>query len=85
MASSTTRAQKTDSSSLEGRSDDCGSVNGHRARLRERYRNNGIDALHPHEILELLLTYAIPRKDTKKIARNLLVRFKNVVDFSENC
>ncbi len=78
MASSTTRAQKTDSSSLEGRSDDCGSVNGHRARLRERYRNNGIDALHPHEILELLLTYAIPRKDTKKIARNLLVRFKTI-------
>ena len=47
-------------------------------RLRERYRKNGIDALHPHEMLELLLTYAIPRKDTKKIARTLLGRFKSV-------
>jgi len=53
-------------------------LKGHRSRLRERYRKNGIDSLHPHEVLELLLTYAIPRKDTKKIARALLRRFKNI-------
>jgi DNA repair protein RadC len=51
---------------------------GHRNRLRERYRKNGIDSLHPHEILELLLTYSIPRKDTKKLSRALLARFKTV-------
>lgn len=51
---------------------------GHRSRLRDRYRKSGIDALHPHEILELLLTYSIHRRDTKKIARTLLARFKTV-------
>lgn len=54
------------------------SEKGHRTRLRERYRKNGIDALHPHEMLELLLTYAIPRKDTKKLARALISRFKSI-------
>lgn len=51
---------------------------GHRERLRERYLKNGIDALQPHEILELLLTFAIPRKDTKQIAYALLHRYKTI-------
>ncbi|MBN1308111.1 MAG: DNA repair protein RadC [Chitinispirillaceae bacterium] len=51
---------------------------GHRRRLLERYCRNGIDALHPHEIVELLLTYAIGRKDTKRIAKKLLERFKTI-------
>lgn len=48
---------------------------GHRERLRERYLKNGLDAFAEHEMLELLLTYAIPRIDTKPIAYALLERF----------
>lgn len=48
---------------------------GHRARLRERVDIAGIDSLLDHEFLELLLTYAIPRKDTKSLAWALLKRF----------
>ena len=32
---------------------------GHRQRLRERYINNGIESLHEHEVVELLLFYAV--------------------------
>jgi DNA repair protein RadC len=48
---------------------------GHRARLLARFDSNGLSALHPHEIVELLLTFAIPRKDTKPLAKDLLRRF----------
>jgi DNA repair protein RadC len=48
---------------------------GHRRRLRERYKQSGFDGFHPHEILEFLLCYAIPRKDVKPIARALLDEF----------
>ena len=48
---------------------------GHRDRLRRRYLESGIESLQDYEVLELLLFYAIPRKDTKPIAKNLLDRF----------
>lgn len=48
---------------------------GHRDRLRERYIKNGIGGLEEHEILELLLTYAIPRRNTNDIAHALIRRF----------
>ena len=51
---------------------------GHRKRLLERYRKNGVEALHPHEILELLLTFSIHRRDTKPVAHALLKRFKTI-------
>ena len=51
------------------------SLAGHRGRLLERFADNGIGALHLHEIAELILTYAIPRRDTKPIARELVRRF----------
>jgi len=38
-------------------------IGGHRARLREKYRMGGPDGFLDYEILELLLTYAVPRKD----------------------
>jgi len=56
---------------------------GHRKRLRQRFINTGFEGLHDYEIIELLLTYAIPRKDTKPIAKALIERFKtlkNVLD-----
>lgn len=45
---------------------------GHRQRLRERFRKNGIAGMHDYEVLELLLTYALPRKDVKPIAKELI-------------
>ena len=48
---------------------------GHRSRLKERFRKSGRKALADHELLELLLGFAIPRKDTKPIAKALLGRF----------
>lgn len=50
-------------------------TSGHRARLRKRMLEGGAEALADHEILEYLLTTAIPRRDTKPLARTLLARF----------
>ena len=51
---------------------------GHRERIKEKFLKNGIDGFAEYEILELLLTYCIPRKDTKPIAKELLNKFKNL-------
>ena len=51
---------------------------GHRERIREKFLKNGIDGFAEYEILELLLTYCIPRKDTKPIAKELLNKFKRL-------
>ncbi len=48
---------------------------GHRNRLRNRFITSGLDAFLDHEVLELLLTYTIPRKDTKPIAWALIKKF----------
>lgn len=48
---------------------------GHRERLRTRYKRCGFDDFAEHEVLELLLFYAIPRANTNPIAHNLLDRF----------
>lgn len=46
----------------------------HRKRLRERFRRSGFEGFHDYEVLELLLTYAIPRRDVKPIAKELILR-----------
>jgi DNA repair protein RadC len=48
---------------------------GHRARMREKLLVAGPDALLDHELLEMVLFLALPRRDTKPIARALLARF----------
>ena len=56
---------------------------GHRQRLKQKFTAAGIDAFHEHEVLELLLTYGIPRRDVKPPAKELLRAFgtlKGVVD-----
>jgi DNA repair protein RadC len=50
---------------------------GHRQRLRERFRKGGADALPDYELLELVLFRAIPRRDTKDLAKRLLARFSS--------
>jgi DNA repair protein RadC len=51
------------------------SYHGHRERLRARFARVGIEGLNDYEALELLLTYAIPRRDTKPVAKRLLAEF----------
>lgn len=51
---------------------------GHRARLRQKYLKGGLDAFHDYELLELLLTYAIQRRDVKPLAKTLLEKFKTI-------
>lgn len=48
---------------------------GHRQRLYESYLQTGLDGFSDIVVLELLLTYAIPRKDTNEIAHALLSHF----------
>lgn len=48
---------------------------GHRDRLRDRFLDQGDDALADYELLELLLFMAIPRRDTKPLAKTLLAQF----------
>jgi len=48
---------------------------GHRERLRERFLNGGSDALADYELLELVLFRAIPRRDVKPLAKELIKTF----------
>jgi DNA repair protein RadC len=51
---------------------------GHRKRLRERFIKSGLDGLADYEVIELLLTLAIPRSDVKRPAKALIARFRNL-------
>lgn len=51
---------------------------GHRQRLRDRFLKTGFDGFAEHEVVELLLTLAIPRSDVKQPAKALLQRFGNL-------
>lgn len=48
---------------------------GHRQRLRDRFLKGGADAMPDYELLELILFRAIPRRDTKDLAKRLIARF----------
>ena len=48
---------------------------GHRRRKREQFLQHGLDGFADHEVLELLLFYAIPRQDTNETAHRLLEKF----------
>ncbi|GAA4040223.1 DNA repair protein RadC [Sphingomonas rosea] len=50
-------------------------ADGHRARLRHRLLEGGGDALLDHELVEYLLALAIPRRDTKPLAKQLIAQF----------
>jgi DNA repair protein RadC len=51
---------------------------GHRQRLMERFNKEGLDHFDPVQVLELLLFYSIPRRDTNEIAHALINRFGSV-------
>ena len=53
---------------------------GHRERVRKKLLENGFNGLEDYEVLELLLFYVIPRKDTKAIAKELIKKFKTLAN-----
>ena len=48
---------------------------GHRERLRGRFRHAGSDAVSDYELLELVLFRAIPQRDVKPLAKELIAKF----------
>ena len=58
---------------MSARNDDTAS--GHRERLKARFAQHGLEGFHDYEVVELLLTYAIPRSDVKPLAKRLLNKF----------
>jgi len=55
--------------------DDEAHYHGHRQRLRERFLKSGLVGFADYEVVELLLTLAIPRSDVKQPAKALIARF----------
>lgn len=53
---------------------------GHRQRLKDKVRKAGLNYLSEHEILELLLTYTIPQKDTNPLAHSLIDSYSSLSD-----
>ena len=56
---------------------------GHRQRLKDRFRNEGLDHFEDRHVLELLLGYSIPRKDTAPVAKALLRHFGSFTQVME--
>lgn len=56
---------------------------GHRQRLKDRFRSEGLDNFEERHVLELLLGYAIPRKDTAPLAEELLDHFGSFTQIME--
>ncbi len=50
-------------------------MEGHRDRMRRRFLRHGLDNFDDHNVLELLLFFAIPRRDTNALAHRLIERF----------
>ncbi len=50
----------------------------HRKRMLQKFREHGLDSFHDHEVLEMLLYFAIPRIDTNPMAHRLLNRFNSI-------
>lgn len=51
---------------------------GHRQRMLQRFRTEGLDNFDPIQVLELLLFFAVPRRDTNEMAHHLIDRFGSV-------
>ena len=47
----------------------------HRLRVKERFLRDGLEHFSPHELLELILFYAIPQKDTNELGHRLIAHF----------
>jgi DNA repair protein RadC len=56
---------------------------GHRVRLRSRYREEGLETFRDHEVLELLLFYCYPQRNTNDIAHKMLREFGSLHNLFE--
>ena len=56
---------------------------GHRERIRDTYKKQGMNGMADHVVLEMLLTYAIPRKDVNELSHRLLNRFGSLTGVLE--
>ena len=64
-----------DAKPLSAASAEADLAKGHRERLRSRFRKAGVDGVQDYELLELILFRAIPRKDVKPLAKQLIAKF----------
>lgn len=53
---------------------------GHRSRLRKKFLEKGLGSFADYEIIEMLLTYVIPRRDTKRLSKRLLSQFGSIAE-----
>ena len=60
-----------------------GAHDGHRERMREKFRKNGFSGMAEHEILEMLLFYALPRVNTNELAHSLINHFGSLAGVLE--
>lgn len=56
---------------------------GHRERMKKRFIENGLDDFEDHQVLELLLFFSIPRRDTNEIAHRLILTFGSISNVFE--
>ena len=56
---------------------------GHRQRVKDRYLAEGLDAFEDHQVLELLLFYVVPRKDTNELAHRMIKEFGSLAGLFE--
>ena len=56
---------------------------GHRHRMRKRFIEHGFEGFEQHQILEMVLFYAIPRKDTNLLAHQMLKRYGSFADMCD--
>lgn len=57
---------------------------GHRERIRKKYKKSGLEGFNDYEVLELLLTYSIARKDVKPIAKELIEKFGTMEEITKS-
>jgi len=57
--------------------------NGHRKRVKARYLTEGLDSFEDHEVLEMLLFYCIPMKDTNELAHKMMDEFGSLAGLFE--
>jgi len=56
---------------------------GHRKRVKDRFISEGLDAFEDHQVLELLLFYCIPRRDTNELAHRMIDEFGSLAGLFE--
>ena len=56
---------------------------GHRKRVKDRYLSEGLDAFEDHQVLEMLLFYCVPRRDTNELAHRMIKEFGSLAGLFE--